>query len=145
MKNLPKILLIVLSVLGIIGLMWVIFDYDSEVDQNVLIAKPSTAYMIWVSLISTVITISLFLYYKVMDVIVHPSHLREQLIVIGIVLVAVVLGFIFGGSEEVINIDGDILGGFKSRLIGSGLVASIILLIVSTGFLAFDAVKATLK
>ena len=145
MKNISKIALISLSVLGLVALIWVIVDYDPKLDENILIGKSSTAFIVGLALFTSLVTAILFLIFKVRDIIIHPSHLKELLIVIGIVVVAIIIGLIFGGSEDVLTTEGRRLGPGESRLIGAGLIASITLLLVSAGFLIYDSVKATLK
>lgn len=147
MKILPKIVLIVLSVLAVFAFLWVLLSAsNAQLSIDELIAKPAVSFIIILSLIATIVTAVLFVVFKITDVLVHPSHLKELAIFSGIVLVAVAIGLVLGGSEDVLLSDGTFFSDpMASRLIGAGLWASLILMGVATVFLLIDAVKGILK
>lgn len=149
MKGIGKILLYAFFVLGLIGLIWVMFSpgaAGSEVDFAAWMDNPLTTYIIFVALIAFAITVVAFLIYKVVDLIKHPSHMREAMWVLGAILIAAVVGFIFSGSEDIIYGNGEVYkGGTSSKLIGTGIIMAGLLLLVGFVFLAWDTVKGIIK
>lgn len=148
MKGIGRILLIIFFVLAIVGLFWVAFSPGSfqETVFEEWMENPATSYMIFVALIAFVITLVAFLIYKVVDLFKHPSHMREALWVLGAIVVAAVLGFVFSGSEDIIYGNGEVYkGGSGSKLIGTGIIMAGILLLVGFAFLAWDTIKGVIK
>lgn len=148
MKGIGKILLYVFAVLAVIGGIWVLFTPNSagaEVDKASWMNNPLTTYMIIVSLVTFLLTTIAFLFYKIVDLFKHPSHMREALYVAGAIIVAVVLGFALGGSDEIANTTGESFAGMKSRMIGMGIISTGILLLVGMVFLIWDTVKGVIK
>lgn len=148
MKGIGKILLWVFAALAIIGFLWVIFTpgaASAEVDKTAWMENPVTSFMILISVIAFVITLLVFLFYKVIDLIKHPSHLRETLYVLGAIALALVIGFVFAGGEEIANTTGATYEGMQSRMIGTGIVMSGVLLLVGLAFLVWDTVRGVLK
>lgn len=148
MKGIGKILLIIFSVLAIIGLVWVSFTPGAVADTVAedWMTNIVTDYLLYVSIIALVITVVAFAIYKVVDLLKHPSHLREAMWVGGAVLIAAVIGFVFSGSEDIIYGNGEVYkGGTNSKLIGTGIIATLVLLVVAFAFLAWDTIKGIIK
>ncbi|MDO5656377.1 MAG: hypothetical protein Q4G27_09585 [Flavobacteriaceae bacterium] len=148
MKGIGKILLYIFAALAIIGFIWVLFTPGSasaDLDKREWVANPLTTYMIIVSLITFVLTLLAFAYFKVVDLFKHPSHMREAIWVLGAILVSVIIGFVLGGSDEIANNFGESYAGTKSRLIGMGIISTGVLLFVGTIFLIWDTVKGFIK
>lgn len=149
MKGIGKILLYVFAVLAFIGLVWVAFSPNSagsDIDFAEWMNKPLTSYMIFVTIIAFVITLVLFAIYKVVDLMKHPSHFRETLYITAAIVIAAVIGLIFSDGDAVIYGNGSVYeGGMASKLIGTGIVATGVLLVVAFGFLIYDTVKGIIK
>lgn len=71
--------------------------------------------------------------------------MREALYVLGAIVVAVIIGFVLGGSDEIANAEGLTYAGSKSRMIGMGLVSTGVLLLVGLVFLVWDTIKGVIK
>jgi len=124
MKGIGKILLYAFAALAIIGFIWVIFTPNSagaDIDTAYWMDNPLTSYMILVSLIAVAVTTLAFLFYKGVDLIKHPSHMKESIYVVGAILIAAIIGFIFSGSEEVFT-PRETVSGTGSKLIGTVLI-----------------------
>lgn len=149
MKSIGRILLIIFAVLAIIGLVWVAITPNSagsELDFAEWMGKPLTSYMIFTSIITFVVTVAAFFFYKVVDLFKHPSHMKEALWTVGAIVIAVVIGFVFSSNEPIVYGTGQIYeGGMKPKLIGTGILASGVLLIVSFAFLIWDTIKGIIK
>ena len=148
MKGIGKILLYVFSALAVIGFIWVLFTPNSagsEVDKTAWMSNPLTSYIIFVALIAFVLTTLAFLFYKLIDLFKHPSHMREAIWVAGAIVVAVVIGLILGGSDEIANANGESFAGMPSRLIGTGIISTGVLLLVGLAFLVWDTIKGVIK
>lgn len=149
MKGIGKILLYIFFVLGVIGFIWAIVAPDSassDLDFDTWMNSPLTNYMIFTPLIALIITVVAFAIYKVVDLLKHPSHMREAMWVLGAILIAAVIGFIFSGSDDIIYGNGEVYeGGTSSKLIGTGIIATLVLLVVSFAFLAWDTIKGIIK
>lgn len=147
MKGIGKILLYVFAALALIGFFWVLFSPDAagaDVDKASWMENPLTSYMIYVAIIAIVITTLFFAFYKVVDLIKHPSHVKEAVYVAGAILIAAVIGFIFSGSEEIVSAN-ETISGMESKLIGTGIIMSGVLLLIGLVFLAWDTIKGLLK
>ena len=147
MKSIGNILLYVFAALAVISGAYVIFSpgaLSAENDWNP--DKGPVTVIIWVALIAFLLSVVLFLIYKVVDIIKHPSHTREFLFVVGAVVIALIIGFIFSGSEEIVYGNGEIFkGGTTSKMIGTGLIATVVLLLAAVVYMIFDTVKGLLK
>lgn len=149
MKNIGRILLILFSVLAAVGFVWVLTSPNSaspELDFEEWMNKGVTSYMIYVSLVALLISVVAFAIYKVVDLLKHPSHLREALWVFGAIAIAVVIGLLGSSSDQVVYGNGEIYeGGFNSKMIGTGIISAIILFVVAVVFLLIDTVKGIIK
>ncbi|MGI9526702.1 MAG: hypothetical protein ACR2MS_06305 [Weeksellaceae bacterium] len=149
MKSIGRILLIIFAVLAIVGLVWVAITPNaagSDIDFAEWMNSPLTTYMILASIITLTLTFLAFLFYKIVDLFKHPSHMKEALWTVGAIVIAVVLGFIFSSDEAIIYGNGDVYeGGMNSKLIGTGILSAGILLIVSFAFLIWDTIKGIIK
>lgn len=147
MKSIGKILLYILALLATVSALFVIFtpgSLDPKVvwDPN----KGAVTMIILVTLIALVIALGIFLFYKVVDILKHPSHLSEAIRVFGAVIVALIIGFIFSGSENIIYGTGEVFeGGMTSKLIGTGIIATITLLVLSILYMIYDTVMGLFK
>lgn len=147
MKSLANILLYLFAALAVISGLYVILSPGSmspEVawDPN----KTPVTVIIWVALLVFALSVILFLVFKVVDILKHPSHTKEFLYVAGAVLIALVIGFIFSGNESIVYGNGSVLEeGTTSKLIGTGLIATLVLLLGSIVYMIFDTVKGLLK
>lgn len=147
MKGIGKILLYVLALLALVGLIWVSLTPGAtspEIDQAEWMGKPVTGYMIIVALIALVITTIIFIIYKVLDLVKHPSHMRETFYVIGAIIISAIIGFIFSGSEDVVT-PLQTVSGSQSKLIGTGIIMTGVLLFAGLIFLIWDTIKALIK
>ncbi|MCK0202417.1 hypothetical protein [Ornithobacterium rhinotracheale] len=147
MKSLSNILLYVFSALAVISGAYVILSpgaMASENDWNP--DKAPVNFIIWVTVIIFVLSVVLFFFYKVVDIIKHPSHTKEFLYVAGAVLISLIIGFIFSSSDEVIYGNGEVYpGGVGSKLIGTGIVSIMVLLFAAVAYMVYDTVKGLLK
>ena len=147
MKGIGKILLYVFAALALIGFVWVLFSPNAagaDIDKASWMENPLTTYMIWVSIIAIVVTTLIFAFYKVIDLVKHPSHVKEAVYVAGAIVIAAVIGFIFSGSEEVFT-PRETVTGMQSKLIGTGIIMTGVLLVTGLVFLAWDTIKGLLK
>lgn len=149
MKSIGRILLIIFAVLAIVGLVWVAITPNaagSEIDFAEWMDNPLTSYMIIVSLITLIITFLVFLFYKIVDLFKHPSHMKEALWTVGAIVIAVILGFVFSDGDAIVYGNGDVYeAGMNSKLIGTGIISAGVLLVVSFAFLIWDTVKGIIK
>lgn len=148
MKSIGRILLIIYTILAIVGLVWVAFTPNSagsEVDAKEWMGNPLTTYMIVASIVTFVITVLAFGFYKVVDLFKHPAHMKEALWTAGAIVIALVIGFIFSDSGDIANADGLSYAGTESKLIGTGILSAGTLLLVSFAFLIWDTIKGIIK
>lgn len=147
MKSIGNILLYIFAFLAAASGVYVIAtpgSLDPEVvwDPN----KGAVSMIIWITLIALFIAFLLFVVYKVVDVIKHPAHMGEAIRVFGAVLVALVIGFIFSGSEDIVFGTGEVFdGGMTSKLIGTGIIATLTLLIIAILYMVYDTVIGLFK
>ena len=148
MKGIGKILLYVFAVLALISFVWVLFSPNSagsEVDAAAWMDNPLTTFVIVISLVAVVLATVVFLVYKVIDWFKYPSHMKEALWVLGAILIAAVVGFVFSGSDQIINAEGLDYSGMKSKMIGTGIIMTGVLLLLGLVFLLWDTVKGIIK
>lgn len=147
MKSISKIILYVISLLAVVSALYVIFTPGSMDAENPWSPdKGPVNLIIWVTIISLVLAIIIFLIYKVVDIFKHPSHTKEAIYVSGAILIAVIIGFIFSGSGDIVYGNGDVYpGGTISKLIGTGLIATLLLFVVGVVFMVIDTVKGLFK
>ncbi|MDO5510314.1 MAG: hypothetical protein Q4F57_06430 [Weeksellaceae bacterium] len=149
MKGIGNILLMVFFALAIIGLFWVVLTpgaASSETDVSAWMNNAVTTYMVIVPLILLGITVLVFAFYKILDLVKHPSHMREAIYVFGAIVVAGLIGLVAGSSDPVAYGSGEVFaGGFQSRMISAGLIAAGVLLIVGLAFLIWDTVRGFIK
>nr|WP_153850957.1 hypothetical protein [Ornithobacterium rhinotracheale] len=147
MKSLSNILLYVFAALAVFSGAYVIFSpgaMASENDWNP--DKGPVNFIIWVTVLIFALSVVLFLFYKVVDIIKHPSHTKEFLYVAGAVLISLIIGFIFSSSDDVVYGNGEVYaGGMGSKLIGTGIVSIMVLLFASVAYMVYDTVKGLLK
>ena len=147
MKGIGKILLYAFALLGFVGVIWVFLipgAASANIDKAEWMDNPITTYMIVVTLIALAITTIIFIVYKVLDWIKHPSHMRESIYVLGAILVSAIIGFIFSGSEEIVT-PLQTVSGTGSKLIGTGIIMTGVLIAGGLIFLVWDTLKALIK
>lgn len=115
MKSIGNILLYLFAFLATVSGVYVIatpgsMDPEMIWDPN----KGPVTVIIWITLIALFIAFVLFLVYKVVDIIKHPAHMGEAIRVFGAVLIALVIGFIFSGSEDIVFGTGEVFEGALS-------------------------------
>lgn len=148
MKGIGNILLMVFFALAVIGLIWVVLtpgSMSSEINAAAWINHGITSYMVLVPVILLGITLAIFIFYKVLDLIKHPSHMREAIYVVGAIIVALLIGLVAGNSDAVYSGREVVEAGFVSRMISAGLIAAGILLLVGMAFLIWDTVRGFIK
>uniref|UniRef100_UPI0039A62E5D hypothetical protein n=1 Tax=Ornithobacterium rhinotracheale TaxID=28251 RepID=UPI0039A62E5D len=145
--KLSTILLYVFSALAVFSGLYVILSEGAMASENDWNPdKTQVNVIIWLTLLIFVLSVALFLFYKVVDIIKHPSHTKEFLYVAGAVLISLVIGFIFSSSDEVIYGNGEVYpSGMASKLIGTGIVSIMVLLFTSVAYMIYDTVKGLLK
>lgn len=147
MKSIGNILLYLFAFLATVSGVYVIatpgsMDPEMIWDPN----KGPVTVIIWITLIALFIAFVLFLVYKVVDIIKHPAHMGEAIRVFGAVLIALVIGFIFSGSEDIVFGTGEVFeGGMTSKLIGTGIVATLTLLVIAILYMVYDTVVGLFK
>lgn len=147
MKSLASVLLYIFAALAVLSGAYVILSPGSMSSEVVWSPdKTPVTVIIWVALLAFILSVALFVIFKVVDVLKHPSHTKEFLYVAGAVIIALVIGFIFSGSESVVYGNGSVYeAGTSSKLIGTGLIATLVLLLSSVAYMVFDTVKGLIK
>lgn len=147
MKSLSNILLYVFAALAVFSGAWVILSPGAMASETTWSPdKAPVNFIIWVTILVFALSVVLFFFYKVVDIIKHPSHTKEFLYVAGAVLISLAIGFIFSSSDDVVYGNGEIYeGGIGSKLIGTGIVSILVLLFASIAYMVYDTVKGLLK
>lgn len=147
MKSIANILLYVFAALAVLSGAYVVFTPGAMSSETAWSPdKMPVTVIIWVALLAFILSVILFVVYKMVDIVKHPAHTKEFLYVAGAVLVSLIIGFVFSGNESIVYGNGSVYPeGMSSKLIGTGLIATLVLLIGSVAYMVFDTVKGLFK
>jgi chromate transport protein ChrA len=137
MKN-TSLYTIAAWVLAIIGL--IIFAFSTDKDGAI------GAYVTY-ALILLVITSLIALAFSVSNIFKNPELLKKVLMGVGVLVALLVVSYIYASNEAVFSGSGEQLieSGSVSKWVGTGVVYSIILLIIGAGLFLWDMVKNAVK
>ncbi|MCB9203222.1 MAG: hypothetical protein H6604_09300 [Flavobacteriales bacterium] len=140
MKSLGNTLLLVVSAIGALLFLLNMFLVDKTNSDSVI----ATITIIF-SVILLLGVFGLFFFFKFKDVQVHPEHLQEMKIVLGVVLgimlLSVVLSFISGGTSDMVTGAGNVYAGaFKNLVITTGVWMLVLMPLVAVALWIKDAI-----
>jgi len=151
MHKFLKILVAVLSLVGIISLFSIIAKGEDEVKS--LAAAGDTALlepMIWIAYIILALTLLLVILFIIINLFSGGANIKNTLIAVGAFLVVLIIGYAVSGNDPLVGTDtyayDDVLATeSESRFVGGGLIAFYILSIVAIVSMIYSGVKKIIK
>lgn len=152
MHKILKIVVAVLSLVGIVSLFRIIATGEEEVKGLAEAGDTSLlAPMMWMAYIILALAILLVLVFIFKNLFSGGGNIKNTLIGVGAFAAVLIIGYAVSGGDELVGIDkvyayDDVLATEnESRLVGGGLVAFYILSIVAIGSMLFSGVKKIIK
>lgn len=143
-----KILTIIVAFISIIGFaLFINVAVTDDVPEQISGAVgPLIAFSTSLFLGAVVITIGL----SIRGLAKNPENLKKTLIGLGVMLVLLIVSYIIGDSEPVLNAQGKVLqggelGAASNQWVGSLIWYSTILVIIGGAFFVVDLVKGLVK
>jgi hypothetical protein len=125
-------------VLAVIGLL--IFSFSTDKDGAI------GTYVTY-ALILLVIASLIALAFSVLNIFKNPELLKQVMLGVGVLVALLVVSYIIAGNEAVYSGSGEQLieSGSVSKWVGTGVIYSIILLLIGMGLFLWDMVKNAVK
>ncbi|APX99172.1 hypothetical protein CLV86_1120 [Lacinutrix venerupis] len=150
MHKILKIVVAVLSLIGIISLFRIIAKGEEEVKG--LAAAGDTSLlepMAWIAYIILALTLALVIFFVITNLFGGGSNIKNTLIGVGAFALVLIIGYAVSGGDplvgEVYAYDGVMATETESRFVGAGLMAFYILSIVAILAMIFSGVKKITK
>lgn len=136
--NKTTLLSVAAWILAIIGL--VIFGFSTDADGAI-------ATYVTYALILLVIAVVLAAAFSVINILKDPTLLKRVLMGVGILIVFLIISYFIAGDEAVYNTSGALLieSGATSKWVGTGIIYSMILLVIGGALFLWDMVKNVSK
>ena len=152
MHKILKIVVALLSLVGIISLFRIITTGEEEVKG--LAAAGDTSLlepMIWISYIILALTLALVIFFVITSLFSGGGNIKNTLIGFGAFAAVLIIGYGVSGNDPLVGVgkiyayDDVLATEGESRLVGGGLIAFYILSIVAIGSMLFAGVKKLIK
>ncbi|MBT3546201.1 MAG: hypothetical protein HN487_00685 [Flavobacterium sp.] len=143
-----KILTIIVAVLSIIGIsLFINVTFTDDVPELISGAVgPLIAFSTYLFYAAVIITVGLSL----RGLVKNPENLKKTMIGLGAMAVLLVIAYILGDSEPVLNAQGKVLeggelGATSNQWVGSLIWYSSILVLIGGAFFVIDLAKGLIK
>ncbi|HNQ26414.1 MAG TPA: hypothetical protein PKL92_00685 [Aquaticitalea sp.] len=138
-----RIVAAVLSVLGIVFLIRIIAKGDEAIKVASLTGDTEIIDpMAWVTYIIFAITVAFVLFFVLKNLFTDTSSLKNTLIGVGaFLLVLLIAYFVSGGDTTIYKYNGAAVTAGESQMVGAGLVAFYILMVVAALSMVVTGVK----
>jgi hypothetical protein len=144
-----KILTIVVAVISVIGI--ALFANAASIDKEEIEAlnsaiDPLIFYSTYLVYAAVVITIVL----SIIGLVKNPENLKKTLLGLAIMGVLLIVSYILGDSDAVLNTQGVVLeggeaGASSNQWVGSLIWYSLILVVIGGAFFVYDLLKGLVK
>jgi hypothetical protein len=144
-----KILTIVVAVISVIGI--ALFANAASIDKEEIEAlnsaiDPLIVYSTYLVYAAIVITIVL----SIIGLVKNPENLKKTLLGLAIMGVLLIVSYILGDSDAVLNTQGVVLeggeaGASSNQWVGSLIWYSLILVVIGGAFFVYDLLKGLVK
>ena len=151
MHKILKIVVAVLSLIGIISLFRIISKGEEEV--KALAAAGDTSLlepMAWMAYIILALTVVLVVFFIFTNLFSGGGNIKNTLIGLGAFALVLIIGYVVSGGDPLVGTptyayDDVLATEGQSRLVGAGLVAFYILSVVAIVSMIFSGVKKLIK
>jgi len=145
-QNIIKTASGVLGVLGIIFLLRIMGLGDDQIKMNASMGDYSTVTpLISLALIILSIAIVVTVIFSIMNLASDPKKLKKAMIVSGLFLLVIAIGYALSEGTETPMKDGKVLSASGSRLVGTGIVSFYMLIAIAFGSMMFSGIKKIIK
>tara|TARA_B100000795_G_scaffold267517_1_gene252505 strand:+ start:1264 stop:1716 length:453 start_codon:yes stop_codon:yes gene_type:complete len=143
-----KILTIIVAVLSLIGIaLFINVTFTDDVPEQMSGAVgPLIAFSTYLFLAAVVITVGL----SIRGLVKNPENLKKTSLGLAAMVVLLVVAYILGDSDPVLNAQGKVLeggelGAASNQWVGSLIWYSLILVVIGGGFFIIDLFKGLIK
>ncbi|WP_055435967.1 hypothetical protein [Lacinutrix algicola] len=150
MHKILKIVVAVLSLVGIISLFRIIAKGEEEVKG--LAAAGDTSLlepMAWIAYIILALTLALVIFFVITNLFGGSGNIKNTLIGVGAFALVLIMGYALSGGDPLVGkvyaYDGVMATEGESRFVGGGLIAFYILSVVAIASMVFSGVKKLIK
>ncbi|WP_299249528.1 hypothetical protein [uncultured Lacinutrix sp.] len=150
MHKILKIVVALLSLVGIISLFRIIAKGEEEVKG--LAAAGDTSLlepMAWIAYIILALTLALVVFFVITNLFGGSGNIKNTLIGVGAFALVLIIGYGLSGGDPLVGkvyaYDGVMATEGESRFVGGGLIAFYILSVVAIASMVFSGVKKLIK
>ena len=143
-----KILTIIVAVLSLIGIaLFINVTATDDLPASVSSAVgPLIVYSTYLFYAAVLITVVL----SIRGMVKNPENLKKTLLGLTVMIVLLVISYILGDSDPVLNAQGIVLeggeqGAASNQWVGSLIWYSLILVVIGGGFFVIDLIKGVVK
>jgi hypothetical protein len=143
-----KILTIIVAVLSLIGIaLFINVTATDDVPASISSAVgPLIAYSTYLFYAAVIITVAL----SIRGLVKNPENLKKTLLGLSVMIVLLVISYLLGDSEPVLDAQGKVLeggelGAASNKWVGSLIWYSLILVVIGGGFFVVDLAKGLVK
>ena len=148
-----KILTIVVLIIGLIGLFFyvrVLMAGDDAIKESADLQNSIISPFIWLTIIVLAITIGSSLISSLFGLVKNPENLKKALLGVGSLAILLVISYILGDSNAVLDSQGMVIEGGEAGAAGNQWVGSLIwlssiLAIIGGIFFVYDLIKGLIK
>ena len=147
-SKISKILTIIVAVISVIGIaLFVNVSFTDGSPESVSSAVgPLIGFSLYLFYAAVIITIGL----SIRGLVKNPENLKKTLLGLGVMVVLLIVSYLLGDSEPVLNAQGEVLeggelGAASNQWVGSLIWYSTILVLIGGIFFVVDLAKGLIK
>ena len=147
-----KIIVAILSLIGIIGLVRIIMTGEEEAKALMASGNNNTLFetMSWMAYIIFAIAVVLVIIFVFKNLFSGGGNIKNTLIGVGAFVLVLIIGYVMSGGDPLVGTDKYAYDGVlategESKFVGGGLIAFYILSVVAIGAMIFSGVKKLIK
>ena len=142
-----KIVAAVISLLGIVSLVRILSKGDDEIDAAALAGDTAIVDpMAWAAYIMLGLVLAFVIFFVLKNLVTHTGELKNTLIGIGAFAAVLIISYVVSGGDLMeYKLQDGIATESQSQMVGAGLTAFYILMIVAAGSMLFSGVKKVIS